>query len=35
MVRATNGNGELQEEKKQGTVPNGAKGYEMVQVEAV
>lgn len=35
VVRATNGKGELQEEKKQGTVPGGAKGYDMVQVEAM
>ncbi|GAC1357150.1 MAG: hypothetical protein NVS4B11_29160 [Ktedonobacteraceae bacterium] len=35
VVRATNGKGELQEEKKQGTVPGGAKGYYMVQVQAV
>ncbi len=35
VVRATNGNGELQEEKKQSTVPNGSKGYDMVQVEAI
>ena len=35
VVRATNGNGELQEEKKQGTVASGAKGYHIVQVQAV
>ncbi len=35
MVRATNSKGELQEEKKQGTVPGGSKGYDIVQVEAV
>lgn len=35
MVRATNGKGELQEEKKQGTVPNGSKGYDIVRVMAV
>ena len=35
VVRATNGKGELQEEKKQGTVPGGSKGYNMVQVEAI
>ncbi|GAC1460289.1 MAG: hypothetical protein PVS3B3_33240 [Ktedonobacteraceae bacterium] len=28
MVRIINGKGELQKEKKQGTVPDGAKGYE-------
>ena len=35
MVRATNGKGELQEEKRQGTVAGGAKGYDAVQVQAV
>ena len=35
VVRATNGNGELQEEKKQGTVPGGSKGYDIVQVQAL
>jgi len=35
MVRATNGKGALQEDKKQGTVPNAAKGYDMVQVQAI
>ncbi len=35
VVRATNGKGELQEQKAQGTVPGGAKGYHMVQVQAI
>ncbi len=35
VVRATNGKGELQEEKKQGTVPGGSKGYDMVPVQAI
>jgi len=35
VVRATNGKGELQEEKKQGTVASGAKGYHIVQVQAL
>ncbi len=35
MVRATNGKGELQVEKKQGTVPNGSTGYHTVLIQAV
>lgn len=34
VVRATDGTGALQVEKKQGTVPGGSKGYHKVQVEA-
>ncbi len=33
VVRATDGTGALQIEKKQGTVPGGAKGYHMVPIE--
>lgn len=32
MVRATDGTGELQTSRQQGTVPNGATGYHMVKV---
>ena len=35
VARATNGKGELQVEKKQGTVPNGATGYHMVPIQVV
>lgn len=35
MARATDGSGQLQTSQQQGTVPNGATGYHIMQVEAI